>query len=95
MFNSVLKTFSKVSLLLLGLLLLQLTACQEEPPLKLTSTQRDQLDTLYTLEVTKLAEELDSICDQMFRTELEATVDSLLILRKKQERDLRRKYQKK
>jgi hypothetical protein len=90
-----LKSFSKVSLLLLISFLLQLSACQEEPPLILTSSQRDQLDTLYTLEVTKLAGELDSICDQILATEMDATVDSLLALRKKQERDLRQKYQKK
>lgn len=94
MHKSVFKTFSKVSITLLVLFLIQLSACKEEAPLKLTSKQREQVDTLYSKEVGALSEELDSLCDQLFASRLEATVDSLLKIRRLQEESLRQKYQK-
>lgn len=79
---------------LLALFLIQLSACQEVPPLKLTSRQWEQLDTLYGQEVKGLASELDSLCDQYYIANLDATVDSLLKIRRLQEQSLRQKYQK-
>lgn len=70
-------------------------SCTEPPPLKLTSAQRDQLDTLYQNKVTILAARLDSLCIEMEKSDLQAVVDSLLIVRKAQEQNLRNKYQKK
>jgi len=70
-------------------------SCTEPPPLKLTSAQRDQLDTLYQNEVTILASRLDSLCIEMEKSDLQVVVDSLLALRKSQEQNLRKKYQKK
>ena len=94
MYKSIFKAYSKVSISLLILFIFQLSACQEKPPLKLTSSQRDQLDTLYAQAVGPLAEELDSICEQMFATRLDNMVDSLLKVRQQQEDNLRQKYRK-
>lgn len=94
MHKSVFKTFSKVSVILLALFLIQLSACKEDAPLKLTSKQREQVDTLFSKQVNALSEEMDSLCDQLFATRLDATVDSLLKIRRLQEESLRQKYQK-
>ncbi|GAB5555207.1 MAG: hypothetical protein Sapg2KO_47980 [Saprospiraceae bacterium] len=88
------KTYSKVSIALFALFLIQLSACQEAPPLKLTSRQWEQLDTLYSQEVKGLATQLDSLCDEYYANNLDATVDSLLKIRRLQEQSLRQKYQK-
>lgn len=95
MTDRIFKTFSKAILGLFLLFLLQLSACKEEAPLRLTSIQREQVDTLYG-EIVKetLADEMDSICNHMFATRLDRMVDSLLNIRRAQENSLRQKYRK-
>ena len=74
-------------------LLLLLSACGEPPQLKLTSAQRQQVDTLYTQEVQLLAAEMDSLCEIMIAEEMQKTVDSIYKARKSAEQALREKYQ--
>lgn len=69
------------------------TSCKEEAPLKLTAAQRDQLDTLFTKQVKELGVELDSLCDLLYKEELDRAVDSIISARKAQEEALRKKYQ--
>ena len=83
-----------VLMFLLITMLLDL-ACTEEPPLKLTSAQREQLDTLYSEQVIGLALEMDSLCEVFYANSFQETVDSLLGARKAGEQALREKYQKK
>ena len=76
-------------------ILLLLSSCGEKPPLKLTSAQRDQVDTLYNKEVTLLANEMDSLCNTLFEKEMQQTIDSIYKARKLAEKALREKYQNK
>lgn len=75
-------------------ILLSALSCTEPPPLKLTSAQRDQLDTLYNQEILTLAPRMDSLCEAMVAQELTAAVDSILAARKEATRKLREKYRK-
>jgi hypothetical protein len=75
------------------ILVLTLTSCSEPPPLKLTSAQREQIDTLYEQRIMTLIPILDSLCEQMLAQELSRSVDSILAERKAQEKKLREKYQ--
>jgi len=75
------------------LLGLATSACEEDAPLKLTAAQRNQLDTLFTVQAQALNLELDSICDRYFTNNLDQVVDSILEVRKAQEAALRKKYQ--
>ncbi len=74
---------------------LLLTACSEPLPLKLTNAQRARVDSLYTDLVPTLNQEMDSLCDLRFETELDVLVDSLLQERLQEEADLRKRYQAK
>jgi hypothetical protein len=77
------------------LLLVGLTSCSEPPPLRLTSRQRERVDSLYVDSVKVLNREMDSLCDVRFETELSEMVDSLIQLRLDEEALLRQKYQRK
>ena len=76
-------------------LLVFINACGDPPPLKLTSAQRDQVDTLYNQQVVFLAEEMDSLCDLSFERDMQNVIDSIYKVRKKAEKALREKYQSK
>ena len=66
-------------------------ACTEEPPLSLAGEDREIVDTLYSRRVPALREELDSLCDALFERKLQATVDSMLEVRRAEEAALRRR----
>lgn len=84
------------SLLFLVLLMaITLSTCSDPPPLRLTSRQRDRLDSMYVDSVKVLNLEMDSICNGRFATELPLMVDSLIQLRLQEEALLREKYEKK
>ncbi len=67
----------------------------ERPPLILTMKQREIVDTLYMDLVEGLAAEMDSLCQVRMATELDAAVDSILEVRRREEAALRKKYQTK
>jgi len=69
-------------------------ACEEPPPLRLTSRQRERVDSLYVNAVKALNEEMDSICTLRYETELPQLVDSLVQVRRSEEARLRKKYQR-
>jgi hypothetical protein len=78
---------------LLMMVFLMTTSCDEDIPLKLTSAQRDQLDTLFSSQVKDLGIEMDSLCDLLFEQDLDLVVDSIMKVRKAQEEELRKRYQ--
>ena len=73
--------------------MLALGACSEPPPLKLTLTQRDLVDTLYLRRVNGLGPQLDSACKAQREPELKRLLDSVLLVRRSEEEKLRAKYQ--
>ena len=79
-----------------ALLLLSIGAfsCGEKPPLRLTTTQRDQVDTLYLRAVNQggLSAEMDSLCSSTQAAKVQHLVDSMLLVRRKEEEDLRKRY---
>lgn len=79
--------------LLLGLAL-GFVSCGEKPPLKLTTAQRDQVDTLYLREVNQggLAKTMDSLCTATQASRIQHLVDSMLQVRRKEEEELRKRY---
>lgn len=79
-------------LLLLGLF--SFPSCTERPPDKLTSRQRTQVDTVFSKIVADLRAETDSLCDVMMETKLQATVDSILQVRREEEMRIRRRFMK-
>ena len=76
-------------------LLVGFTSCSEPPPLRLTSRQKERVDSLYVDSVKVLNREMDSLCDVRFETELSQMIDSLIQLRLQEEALLRQKYQRK
>jgi hypothetical protein len=70
-------------------------ACEEPPPLRLTSRQRERVDSLYVDAVKGLNQEMDSLCSLRYETELPLMVDSLVQVRRSEEARLRKKYQRK
>lgn len=81
-------------LLILGGLYIGASSCGEKPPLRLTSAQRDQVDTLYLREVNQggLAKEMDSLCTASQEANIQKLVDSMLLARRKEEEELRKRY---
>ncbi|WP_353485167.1 hypothetical protein [Haliscomenobacter sp.] len=83
---------------ILGLfgLLVFLFSCGEKPPLKLTTTQRDQIDTLYLRKLNQegMALEMDSLCKATREAKIQVLVDSMLKARRAEEEELRLKYSK-
>jgi len=67
------------------------TACTEDPPLSLSGEDRAMVDTLYSRQVDGLRQELDSLCDLLMERELQATIDSMLRVRRAEEEALRRR----
>ena len=83
---------------ILGLfsLLVFLFSCGEKPQLKLTTTQRDQIDTLYLRKLNPegLALEMDSLCEATREAKIQVLLDSMLKARRAEEEELRLKYSK-
>lgn len=69
-------------------------SCGEKPPLRLTSVQREQVDTLYLRKVNQggLAREMDSLCTATQEARVQHLVDSMLQVRRKEEEELRKRY---
>ena len=67
---------------------------QEQPQLRLTSSERIKVDTLFTERVKILRPYLDSICEANKETMVKAAVDSLLIIRREEEKKLRARIPK-
>lgn len=70
----------------------QFTSCSEPPPLKLTSTQRTEVDTLYLRIVNPLGRQLDSICGANRAQKIQILIDSMRNIRLSEEEKLRLKY---
>jgi len=71
-----------------------IVACTEPPPLKLTSTQRTEVDTLYLRIVNPLGKQLDSTCEANKVKKIQMLLDSMRNLRLSEEENLRLKYLK-
>ena len=84
-----------IHLILCLSVLYNLSACSDPIPLKLTSAQRQQVDTLYNAQVEDLLIETDSLCDAAYENRLPFLIDSILQVRRAQEEILRNKYQNK
>ncbi|MDX2067446.1 MAG: hypothetical protein SFV55_03410 [Haliscomenobacter sp.] len=69
-------------------------SCGEKPPLRLTTAQRDQVDTLYLRAINQggLSAEMDSLCNSNQKANIQHLVDSMLQVRRKEEEDLRKRY---
>lgn len=67
-------------------------ACSKPPPLKLTSTQRTEVDTLYLRIVNPLGRQLDSTCEANKVKKIQALLDSMRNVRLSEEENLRLKY---
>lgn len=67
-------------------------SCTEPPPLKLTSTQRTEVDTLYLRIVNPLGKQLDSTCEANKVKKIQMLLDSMRNLRLSEEENLRLKY---
>jgi hypothetical protein len=80
------------SLLIVGALSFQ--SCTEPPPDRLSSRQRTQVDTIFSKIVSDLRAETDSLCEVMMETQLQAAVDSIVQVRREEERKIRRRLMK-
>lgn len=67
-------------------------SCTEPPPLKLTSTQRTEVDTLYLRIVNPLGRQLDSTCEANRTKKIQSLIDSMRNVRLSEEEKLRLKY---
>jgi hypothetical protein len=76
------------------LLLLSFASCREKIPLKLTSRQADLADTLFLREAKDIRQRMDSICQAHFDERVQRVVDSMLVVRRKEEEALRARLRK-
>jgi hypothetical protein len=68
-------------------------ACEERPPVELTTQQRDKIDTMFQRKVNKtLRVELDSMCAKDRDAKIRYLADSIIKARRKEEESLREKY---
>lgn len=69
-------------------------SCGEKPPLRLTTAQRDQVDTLYLRAINQggLSAKMDSLCTATQEAMVQHLVDSMLQVRRDEEEALRKKY---
>jgi hypothetical protein len=67
-------------------------ACSNPPPLKLTSIQRTEVDTLYLRIVNPLGKQLDSACEANKVKKIQVLLDSMRNVRLSEEENLRLKY---
>lgn len=70
-------------------------SCTEPPPEKLTRAQKNQVDTLFSRLVADLRIETDSLCEVMMETQLQRATDSLVLVRKAEEKKIRQRLSKK
>ncbi len=67
-------------------------SCSSEVDIRLTRTERARIDTIYLAQVDTLKRFTDSFCVVLTEQKLQAAVDSIIILRKKESEDLRARY---
>ncbi len=72
-----------------ALFLINLAACKEKIPLKLTSHQTDLADTMFLRRAKVIRPMLDSVCEANFEARVKRAVDSMLVIRRKEEEELR------
>ncbi len=80
--------------LIVTLMSLSFSSCTETPPDSLTRSQRTQVDTLFSKLVADLRAETDSLCEVMMETKLQGAVDSILEVRRAEERKIRERLMK-
>jgi len=80
------------TLLIALIMLIGLIACSEPPPLRLTSKQREVVDSMYVDSVKVLNETMEDLCSIRFTQELPGLIDSIIEVRLKEEARLREKY---
>ncbi len=69
--------------------LLLFSACDhEQPQLRLTSSERIRVDTIFAERVKVFRPYLDSLCEANREALIQSAVDSLLIVRREEERRL-------
>lgn len=80
-------------LLIIGGLFLSVTfsSCGDEPPQQLPRVNRVEVDTLFVDTVQVLKPIMDSLCNEMLSTQLQATVDSIYKERKAEIERLKRR----
>ena len=83
----------KQLLLMLSIVTLGLTACENEQGVtaRLTSRERTRIDTLYSLEVTELRPQWDSLCEVRHDSLVAFAVDSIVRVRAEEEERLRQR----
>ncbi|MCB0546527.1 MAG: hypothetical protein KDD19_03010 [Phaeodactylibacter sp.] len=71
-------------------------ACEppEEAPIRLTSRERIQIDTLANQQIDSLRPVMDSLCEAITPEFLRRAVDSLVEVRKQEEEKLRARIQR-
>ena len=74
--------------------LISFAACREKIPLKLTSRQADLADTIFLREARDLRLRMDSVCELYFDERVQKAVDSMLVIRRKEEEQLRARLRK-
>lgn len=80
----------KKPITILVICLLTFTSCdQEQPQLRLTSTERVKVDTLFTQQIKAFRAHLDSLCDANREELIQLAVDSIIKVRREEERRLR------
>jgi hypothetical protein len=67
-------------------------SCSEPPTLKLTSSQRDLVDTLFYHKTDSLRPILDAQCNDQHEKRLQFLIDSMIGVRQGEEAYLRQKY---
>jgi len=75
-------------------LLFSFAACREKIPLKLTSRQTDLADTIFLRQAKDLRVLMDSLCEAHFDERVQDAVDSMLVVRRKEEEELRARLRK-
>jgi len=83
-------SFSEVMAVFLAL---GIFSCYDPPPLKLTSAQRTEVDTLYMRVITPLSAQLDAACEADREKKIQALIDSMIAVRATEEESLRKKFQ--
>ena len=68
-----------------------LYSCTEPAPISLSAEDRELVDTLYSRKVQVLRPRLDSLCEAIFDEEVQQAVDSMLVVRRTEEEQLRRR----
>ena len=75
---------------LAAVLLLGTAACEQEPAkIRLTSSERIRIDTLVKQAVDSLVPVMDSLCDARYPQMVQEATDSIIQLRREEERTLR------